>query len=143
MPKPHDGMNHGQLKDYIKSHGLNKGKNRILMGHKKPLMVEKLKAAGHWEGAKKAGAKKAEPKKAPKKKGKKKPPPIPKKYKGDRVKKGRVQLPQKHEYTMRGWELGGGEDASSWHDPDDECDAEKNYDRKRSRSTCIRMGRTT
>ena len=63
MPKPNDKMNHGQLQDYIRTHGLNKGKNKILVGHKKPLMVEKLKAQGHWE------TKKAKPKpklKAPK-----------------------------------------------------------------------------
>lgn len=49
MPKPNDKFTLAQMKDYIKKHNLNKGKNKILLGHKKPLMVSKLKNAGHWE----------------------------------------------------------------------------------------------
>ena len=62
MPKPNEKFTLAQMKDYIKQHNLNKGKNRILLGHKKPLMISKLKEAGHWEGN---GAKKTTtPKKA-------------------------------------------------------------------------------
>tara|TARA_R110000824_G_scaffold280101_5_gene468196 strand:+ start:8888 stop:9922 length:1035 start_codon:yes stop_codon:yes gene_type:complete len=52
MPKPNKSWNYGQVKHYIKTHNLNKGQNRILMGTTFPVMIERLKASGHWEGSK-------------------------------------------------------------------------------------------
>jgi hypothetical protein len=159
MPKPNDKMNHGQLKDYIKSHELNKGKNRILMGHKKSLMVSKLKAAGHWESGKphkkdktpfvgKSVATKAKPTYKPKPKKKATMTKVLMNYDmdvsakiGGKVKKIKAatkiqaatrararRRPQRHEYTMRGWELGGGDDDSMWRgDSEEDDDEEMSY----------------
>lgn len=150
MPKPNDKMNHGQLKDYIKTHGLNKGKSkdRILMGHKKPLMVSKLKAAGHWEGGAAAHPKKKAAPEAKHPKGKKKATMTKtlmnydmdvSKLIGEKVEKikkkekkgkaatkiqaaarGRRERKDEETWYMEGFGLGGGYDSDREWDSDEE-----------------------
>jgi hypothetical protein len=66
MAKPHSQMTLPQLKEYIRTHKLNKPEVRL--GMKKADMVAGLKKIGHWDYSKDKNRPKPAPKKAPPKK---------------------------------------------------------------------------
>ena len=67
MPKPNEKFTVAQMKDYIRTHSLNK---KIRLTQRRADLISSLKKEGHWEGSspvKKATPKKATPKPSPKK----------------------------------------------------------------------------
>jgi hypothetical protein len=60
MPKPNDSWTVKQLKDYVRSHGLNTFGNNIRLNMRKGELQGRLKAIGHWEGTKTKAQRRAE-----------------------------------------------------------------------------------